>query len=58
MVSVRSGLNGLSFTNKIGYRRVLKNKHQAVRQGSISSKLKAPSSKEKIPSAQLSAFSL
>jgi hypothetical protein len=37
--------------------RVLKNKHQAVSQGTISSKLKAPSSKGKTPSAQLSAFS-
>jgi len=35
----------------------LKNKHQAVSQDYISSKLMAPSSKEKTPSAQLSASS-
>jgi hypothetical protein len=35
--------------------RLFKDKHQAVGQGNISSKLKAPSSKEKTPSAQLSA---
>jgi hypothetical protein len=36
---------------------VLKNKHPAVRQGNINSKLKAPSLKENTPSAQHSAFS-
>jgi hypothetical protein len=36
---------------------MFKNKHQAVSPGNISSKLKAPSSKEKTPSAQLPASS-